>query len=191
MGKGGVKDVIDETDVRLAQKGDKAAFTRLIKESQNSLYRIAKGILNHEEDCADAIQEAIIKSYNSIHKVKKPQYFKTWLTRIVINQCYDLLKQRKKIIPTESVEPLLQSQTEQAQNDYYQLSEGLDNLNTMHRTIITLFYYEQLTIQEISEILKVREGTVKSRLNRARNRLADYLEKDEAERGGKNGSKRN
>ncbi|MFZ3580183.1 sigma-70 family RNA polymerase sigma factor [Virgibacillus sp. DJP39] len=186
-----MKDVIDETDVRLAQKGDKAAFTRLIKESQNSLYRIAKGILNHEEDCADAIQEAIIKSYNSIHKVKKPQYFKTWLTRIVINQCYDLLKQRKKIIPTESVEPLLQSQTEQAQNDYYQLSEGLDNLNTMHRTIITLFYYEQLTIQEISEILKVREGTVKSRLNRARNRLADYLEKDEAERGGKNGSKRN
>lgn len=180
--------MIDESDVNLAQAGDKDAFSRLIIDSQNALYRVSKGILMHDDDCADAIQETIIKSYYSIHKLKKKQNFKTWLTRILINQCYDLLKKRNKIIPIEPMDPQLQLIAQEEPTAYHQLSEGIDKLSTNKKAIITLFYYEQLTIQEIAVVLNIKEGTVKSRLNRARNNLASYLTKDEIKRRGENGS---
>ena len=180
--------MIDESDVSLAQAGDKDAFSRLIYDCQNAMYRVAKSILKQDEDCADAIQEAITKSYYSINKLKNQQNFKTWLIRILINQCYDLLKQKKKDIPTEPSDPLFQLNAQQETNEYYQLSEAITKLSTNNRIIITLFYYEQLTLKEIANILKIKEGTVKSRLNRARNKLATYLTKNKFNGRVENGS---
>ncbi len=144
------------------------------------MYRVAKGILKNDADCADAIQEAIIKSYLAIRQLRDSQVFKAWITRIVINQCYDLLKKQRKIILMEAVEI---EEKMDVPKDYYELSEAMDQLNKEHRIVVALFYYEQFSIEEIAGILDVKEGTVKSRLNRARQKLAELLQLDDRKRG--------
>lgn len=170
--------MVSENDVLLAQRGDKRAFVRLMDSCEQSLYRVSKGILKEDSDCADAIQETILKSYKSITKLKKPTYFKTWITRILINECYDLLRKRNKVIPMESLEEQL---PDTGYNDSYflELSDSLSKVDYKHRVVLTLFYFEDFSIKEISTILKIREGTVKSRLNRARTKLSSLLEMEE------------
>ena len=173
-----------ETDVLLAQKGDKKAFTRLIEECQLTLYRVSKGILKDDTDCADAIQETILKSYHSISNLKQPKYFKTWLTRILINECNDILRKQKKVILLESVDDL--GNSEENTEELIELKEALSKLEYKHRSVLILFYYEEFSIKEIAQILKVREGTVKSRLNRARHKLSSRLNLYKDERGVEN-----
>lgn len=164
-----------QSDVDLAKADDKDAFSRLIKTDQNVLYRVSKGMLQHDDDCAEVIQETIIKSYYSIHKLKDQDNFKNWLIRLLIDQCYDLLEQQDNVIPTESVDPVFQLSAHDEPTVHDQLSEGIDKLSTNKKAIIILFYDEDLTIQEIATILNITEDTVKSRLNYARDDLASYL----------------
>ena len=74
-------------NVKLAKSGDKAAFSELIDCHRQTLYRVAKGILKSDFDVADAIQEAIISAYKNIGSLKNEDYFKTWIIRILINEC--------------------------------------------------------------------------------------------------------
>jgi RNA polymerase sigma-70 factor (ECF subfamily) len=91
MGKGaGAVEQIN--DVKLAQKGSKDAFVRLITAAEKSMYRVAKAILKSDNECADAIQESILKAFKSVGGLREPQYFKTWLIRILINECKVILK---------------------------------------------------------------------------------------------------
>lgn len=173
-----------EKDVLLAQKGDKKAFTRLIEEYQLTLYRVSKGILKNDTDCADAIQETILKCYQSIPNLRQPKYFKTWLTRILINECNDILRKRKKILLIDSVEDF--GNSENNSEEYIELNEALSKLKFKYRSVLILFYYEEFSIKEIAQILKIREGTVKSRLNRARHKLASVLNFYKDERGVEN-----
>ena len=87
--------------VRKAQRGDKNAFMALIEKNQLALYRAAKAILHREEDVEDAVQETICKAFYKLSDLRQPKYFKTWLTRILINCCYDLLRQQKGLVPLE------------------------------------------------------------------------------------------
>ena len=87
--------------VRKAQRGDKDAFVGLIEKNQLALYRTAKAILHREEDVEDAVQEAICKAFYKLSDLRQPKYFKTWLTRILINCCYDLLRQQRGLVPLE------------------------------------------------------------------------------------------
>ena len=87
--------------VRKAQRGDKNAFMALIEKNQMALYRAAKAILHREEDVEDAVQETICKAFYKLSDLRQPKYFKTWLTRILINCCYDLLRQQKGLVPLE------------------------------------------------------------------------------------------
>ncbi|QHS24303.1 sigma-70 family RNA polymerase sigma factor [Virgibacillus sp. MSP4-1] len=174
----------DEKDVALAQDGDKEAFSRLIKRHQHSMYRVTKGILKAEADCADAIQEAIIKSYQSIRQVKNAKSFQSWLMRIVVNQCYDMIKKQKRVVPMESVEPV---HNPPEAVPVYDLYDELHQLKSNYRMVIILYYYEQYSIEEISTILRIRIGTVKSRLNRGRRKLAEIINLNELERGNESG----
>lgn len=97
-----------ESEVELAQKGSKEAFSRLIKNSEASMYRVAKSFLKTDTDCADAIQETILKAYKMIRSLKQPQYFKTWLIRILINECKHVLNVKNKVIPMEDLTVLSQ-----------------------------------------------------------------------------------
>lgn len=160
-----------EQEVILARKGDQAAFVRIIEVNKASMYRVAKSILNADEDIGDAIQETILKAYKGIDKLNNPQYFKTWLIRILINECNSLLKKRGKLV-------FFNELRDEGYMDRYENSEVISAINSLEeefRVVTMLFYYEDMSIGQISAIVNIPEGTVKSRLSRARVKLYNLL----------------
>ena len=87
--------------VKRAQKGDAEAFIRLIEKHKISMYKAAKSYLKNEEDVADVMQDTVLSAFEHIRELKHTGYFKTWITRILINHCLDMLKQEKRCVPVE------------------------------------------------------------------------------------------
>lgn len=156
-------------DVKLAKTGDKQAYVRLMRENKNSMYRIAKSILTIEEDVEDAVSEAILKGYASINKLRKDEYFKTWLTRILINECNLIYKKRKNEINIE-INHIKEISIDNTQKQY-DLYEAINLLEEDLRITTLLFYFEDMKYKDIAKTLGIREGTVKSRLSRAKQKL--------------------
>ena len=84
--------------IKRAKKGDKNAFVELMRVNELSLYKIAKSILKNDEDVADAMQETILSAFENMKNLKNDTYFKTWLTKILINKCNDILRKNSKVI---------------------------------------------------------------------------------------------
>ncbi|MTK13684.1 MAG: sigma-70 family RNA polymerase sigma factor [Clostridiaceae bacterium] len=166
-----VKDRGDRIqDIKLAKKGDKSAFVRIIEDNKASMYRVAVSILNNEQDVEDALQNTIIKAYEGIVSLKKNQYFKTWLIRILINECNTIFRSNKKIVHVEEFH-------DKASNDFsnLELTNAVNSLEEDLRIVTTLFYFEDIPQKDIANILSIPEGTVRSRLSRARNKLYEML----------------
>jgi RNA polymerase sigma factor (sigma-70 family) len=165
-----------ESLVELAKRGDKDSFIQLIKDCEDTMYRVSRSILKNDFDCSDAIQETILNAYSGIQTLKNPKYFKTWLVRILINECNRMLKSRKNIISiakwTEPIEKI------EIHKDLG-VDEAIHSLAEKFRIIVTLYYLEEFSTKEISNLLQIPEGTVKSRLNRARLKLEKLLKKQE------------
>ncbi len=157
--------------VKRAQKGDTEAFIQLIENHKISLYKTAKSYLKNEDDVADAMQDTILSAFEHMEDLKNVRYFKTWITRILINQCTDLLRQRKRCV---LVEWAGDTQTATPENDrgFYEL---LEDLPENYRTIFLLYYGEGFHTKEIAQILEMNENTVKSRLKRGRKKLEQVL----------------
>jgi RNA polymerase sigma-70 factor (ECF subfamily) len=160
-------------DIVLAKKGNKEAFCRIIESNKNQLYRIAKGILYMECDIEDVLQEATLKAWLQISSLKNDEYFKSWLIRILINECYSILRRRKKVISIEEMGILESNDLDS--NEKIDLWNALNLLNDELRTVVILFYYEDLPYKDIAEILNLSIGTVRSRLSRAKDRLEEIL----------------
>ncbi len=90
--------------IKRAQKHDTDAFIQLIEEYKTALYKVAKTYLKNEEDVADVIQDTILSAYEHIGELKTVSYFKTWLTRILINHCTDVVRQQKRVVSMEQAE---------------------------------------------------------------------------------------
>lgn len=165
----------DEKLVGKAQKGDKEAFTKLIQKYKKEMYCIAKTRLNSEVDIDDAIQETLYKAYVNIRKLKEAKYFKTWIIRILINNCTDITRANSgKIISFE--EKILESIPDD--NDaYLDISNNYDFFELVHsltdeeKTLITLKFSKEFDNKDISKILKIKEGSVRMRLLRLREKL--------------------
>ncbi|XEC94482.1 RNA polymerase sigma factor [Paenibacillus tarimensis] len=165
--------------VQAAQKGSIEAFTSLIRANEPFMYGIARSILKSDPDAGDAIQETIIKAYNSISKLREPNYFRTWLTRILINECRQIVRRNSKLVPVKDViEP---EGTRNIYDSSMEMEDLLDGLDPEHKEVIVLYYWEDISIREIAQMLDISEGTVKSRLYRARMKLAVLLKNDEEE----------
>ncbi|PZD97179.1 RNA polymerase [Paenibacillus sambharensis] len=161
-----------EQDVITAQRGDREAFVRLIKNVELSLYRVARSIVRRDEDSADAIQETILKAYSGIHALKEPAFFKTWIIRILINECNKILQKRKTV--TKVNEHLL-NPTCFSDYEKVDLREAVDRLDEKLRIVVVLYYYEDISLKQIAETLEISEGAIKARLHRARKILAGWL----------------
>lgn len=171
-----------------AQKGDANAFHQLMNCYKNQLYRIAFRYLKNEPSAMEAIQETTYRAYCNIGKLKKPEYFQTWLIRILINVCQDELKRLKHQIPlTEE----LRDKQSQRQGDPTEpggkvnlerldIFWALQHMDFKYRQVIELKYFEDFTIRDIASILERPEGTIKTWLNQALIQLRRHL----AERGG-------
>ena len=166
--------------VEKSKKGDNQAFADLIISIENELYKIARTRLRNEDDIKEAVQETIVKSYSSIKKLRNNKFFKTWIIKILINECNNIYSKTKKnnfeeynenTIKIESVNEL---NTKIDNLDFFIL---IDNLNYTERIVLTLFYLEEFSTKEISKILKEPEATIRTRLSRARNKLKKLIER--------------
>lgn len=156
---------------------NKDAFVDKVLEAESTLYHVSKSILIHDEDCEDAVQGAILKAYNNLGTLKKEQYFKTWLVRILINECYNL---KRKECPVVSYEEYFEYDKADVEKDYSELYLAIQKLPERIRITIVLHYVEGYSVEEIKEILKIPSGTVKSRLSKGRKLLKIKLENMEA-----------
>ncbi len=153
----------------------KETLGELIIASEDMLYHVAKTILYSDADCSDAIQETIVKAFSKLHTLRSDAYAKTWLTRILINECYAILRREKKIVPLEDY---TQNEDAAEQNDYSELYEAIGRLPMEVRLSVTLYYMEGYSVKEVAALLKTTESAVKNRLARARARLKDMLERE-------------
>ena len=159
--------------VRKAQRGDKAAFVALIEQNQLALYRAAKAILHREEDVEDAVQETVCKAFFKLSDLRQPKYFKTWLTRILINCCYDLLRQQKGLVPLEILQ---EDGAEEERETSLDVQLVLDELGENDRLVLTLFYLNDISVKDIAGILSISEGAVKQRLSHGRKKFREAYE---------------
>lgn len=163
-------------EVKQAKNGDKDAFCNLIRKNKIAIYRVAKSILSKEEDIEDAVSEAILKAYKNIKTLKDESFFKTWLIRIVINESNTLYKKRLKEFAVDK-----EHFSNIKVNDKYKdlsLYNAINSLENDLRTTTILFYFEDMKYKDIAKVLNVKEGTIKSRLSRAKEKLYKILKEE-------------
>ena len=160
--------------VELAKKGDKPSFDEVIRLCVPDLFRIAMSILKNRDDADDAVCEIVEKAYESIHKLNNCNYFKTWIIRILINQANTEYQRRSKIIFLNDIgsEPQYEDAYDLGNDE---LNTAVANLSLDLRTVITLYYFQDMRIKEIASVLKIPQGTVKWRLSKAKSVLKERL----------------
>ncbi len=144
-----VSSVGELSDVVLAKNGDKVAFERLVRKHSVSLYRVARGILKCESDIEDAAQETIIKAYKKLVSLRSDLYFKTWLIKILVNECNYILRANKKTVNLGELE----SASANNQYENLELFSVVQSLDPDLRIVTLLFYYEGLPQKDIAEVL--------------------------------------
>ena len=151
----------------------KEQLGNLIIASEDTMYHVAKTLLYSDADCGDAIQEAIVKAFTNLHTLRQDSYAKTWLIRIVINECYTIMRREKRVV---SLEDYTREETVSESEDYSDLYEAIGHLSDEARLSVTLYYMEGYSIKEIAKLTDTTESAVKNRLSRARAKLRTELE---------------
>lgn len=169
----------DTSLVKKAMRGSPKAFGALIRSQQEYLYRMAFLYTHQEDDALDVVQESILKAYQSVKTLREPEYFQTWLTRIVINTAKDLCRKRRPEDGLEEAQdlPAPEGLSPEERMDLY---TALDHLPERYRDIVKLKYFDGLTIREIAQQLDVPEGTVSSSLTRAVRQMRKELKEEPA-----------
>jgi RNA polymerase sigma-70 factor (ECF subfamily) len=171
---------VDVETVIRARQGDEAAFARLVSGLASRLHGVAYGILRDRILAEDATQQALVAMWRELPRLREPERFEAWATRILINACHSEGRRVRRWI-TGMPGPLQVSVSRDALSgvvDRDQLERGLRRLSLEHRTALVLRYYLDLPAAEIASVLGVPEGTVGSRLHRAMAALRANLEAD-------------
>ena len=184
------RKVDDRELVRRAQNGEKEAFEVLVTKHHGRVFAVAGGILRNREDVEDIAQQVFLKAYFSLKRFDQRSAFSTWLYKITVNECWDLLR-KKKVRPLVFESELNEEQahayqsTEQS-TEYagdvsdqletrQQLEQWLDCLEERDRTMLVLKEVQGFTVEEIAEIMGINGNTVKVRLFRARQKIAERI----------------
>ncbi|MGE7977167.1 sigma-70 family RNA polymerase sigma factor [Psychrobacillus sp. NPDC093200] len=158
---------------RKAIKGSEDAFLDLMHTHQEALYRTAMSYLKNEEDALEAVQEVTYRAFKHIKTLKEPAYFKTWVTRIMMNYCQDTIKKSKREICEES---LLLVFGKKEDYTFLEIEEALAHLSDYERELLHLKYFEDVKIKDIAVMWKTPEGTIKTRLHKALRSFRHYFE---------------
>lgn len=160
--------------VEAAINGDETAQMHLLNLHNDAMYRIAFSYMRNEHDTKDALQEMCYQVLKNISKVNSPQYFKTWLVRIVINTCNQFKRKQKRIFITNDL-------PEEAVHlkELFDLNDAIAQLPIEQQELVHLKYFKDLKNSEIATIQNIPEGTVKSRLNTSLKKLRFILGKGE------------
>lgn len=148
---------------------EKAEFNERILEMREMLYRVSYSILQNPYDQDDAVQECIKKALTKRESLRNDGFFKTWIIRILLNECNMIHRKRKREIPLEEIHSTLPASAN------LELTESLLSLEVKYRTPVVLFYIEGYSTYEVAEILRIPAGTVRWRLSKAREKLRNYF----------------
>jgi len=185
---------VDERQlVRRAQRGDKVAFETLVQRHQHRVFAVARGILKRQEDVEDIAQQVFVKAYFSLKRFDQRAAFSTWLYKITVNECWDVLRKRK-------ARPLVyEADFSEEQSKQYsapereaskapdtsdrmalreQLERMLGQLDKRDRAMLVLKEVEGFSVEEIAESMGLNANTVKVRLFRARRRIIEYSRRE-------------
>ena len=162
--------------IKMTSNNKEQCFETLVRPLKTRLYKTGMAILNNDDDVCDAIQETLISAYYKLDSLKNESYFATWITRIMINKCYDIIKRNKKIA---SINQKLEQNENETYYDNYEedstVKKALEALPEELRLVAVLYYYDSFSIKEIADICDLPEGTVKSRLFRAKEKIYTAL----------------
>lgn len=184
---------VDNELVCRAQKGDMDAFENLFNRHHKRVYNIALRMLQNETDAADATQEVFVRAYKSIGRLVSTEAFVTWLKTMTINICRDALRKHGKVRMESLDSPVKYedgssagreiadwsndpSESALTGNLQESVQKAIFSLEPDYREVVTLFYIDGANVAEISRITGSPQGTVKSRLSRARAELKRKLE---------------
>jgi RNA polymerase sigma-70 factor (ECF subfamily) len=179
--------LLSDSLVARAQAGDQIAFTRLIGERHQALYRTAWAILRNDADALDATQETCLGAWRELPRLRDPANFDAWLMRSLVNRCRTALRSRKRTsvreVQLDGSPGLNMSSGERDAGDSLAASESIqrafERLSVQQRTYLVLHYVEHRPIAEIAAIVGAPEGTVKWRLSEARRALEARLARED------------
>ena len=153
---------------------DALTFQREVLRLEKLMYHVSWTMLGSSEDCADAVQEALMRAWQKRHTLRSPESFKPWLMRILINECKNILRRRKR----SSLYPLEEAADIPSAAGDSGVMDVLRTLKPAWRTVIVLHYLEGCSVEEIAQMTGAPAGTVKSRLKYARDKLGVLLHED-------------
>lgn len=178
----------EQTLIKKAAQGDQAAFEQLVERYQKPVYHQALRLLNHPEDAADVTQEVFLKVWRALPTFRGESGFSTWLYKLTDNAAIDLIRREKKRQGdsslseedwlTEPADPAPTPHQAMEQAELHRaVADGLAALGEEHRRILVMREINGMSYDEIGTALGLPAGTVRSRIARARNSLANYLKK--------------
>ena len=145
-------------------------YCEQVEQFKPTMFRVAYAILHCEADCEDAASSAVLRGYRYLSTLQSRDGFRSWMLRILKNECFNILYRRQLFEPMPAAEPV------ELQVPDIDLQRAFARLPARARLALTLHYYEGYSVQEIAAILGEPAGTVKSRMARARERLKKELE---------------
>ena len=154
--------------VKRSQHGDKEAFVLLMDLHRQLLYNTALLVLHQEDDALDAIQDTILACWENLPSLRKPQYFKTWAVKILLNKCRDIQRRQSRFaygdnLPERGEEP--------DWDTHVDVGRAMEKLANRDQLILSLYYYDDFSVRQIAEALSLSEGAVRTQLSRSRDRF--------------------
>jgi len=176
--------------INRVKAGDKEAFSLVVEKYRDMVYTICMRMLTVEVDAADAAQEVFVKVYRSIEGFREKSKFSTWIYRITYNHCISVIRKKVKVIDLVSALPdgdmnegdVSGLDLISAKERKHYLNMAIEALPETDAVVVTLFYYDELSLDEIAEVTGLSSGNIRIKLHRSRKKmyqvLTDYLKKE-------------
>ncbi len=156
----------------------KDEFCENIRLCEKAMFNLAFSLLKNEADASDVISESIYRAYKNLNTLKKKSFFKAWILRIVHNTAVETIRKNSKMIPMGEIESAAVNDYEHEITTKITVRKAVESLKQPYRTVVVLFYYENLSTIEIAHITHTNIVSVKKQLSRARRMLLEILKED-------------
>ena len=157
---------------------DKDIFCEQIRLCEKAMYSLAFSIVRNDSDAGEIISESIYRAYKNLETLKNDNSFKPWILRIVHNTAVEMIRKNSKIIPMGEIPDFPDDNLENDITTRLTVREAVNRLKQPYRTVVVLFYYENLSVFKIAQITNTNIGAVKKQLSRARKMLREILKED-------------